>query len=142
MVSVNVNGVSIKGVLSVQTGASSLGPVNETFSNITGATGVVTHNCAGNQIFNHSSIAANFTVNLTSLTIAISQATVITLILNQGVTAYVPNALQIAGVAQTIRWQGTSVPSGNAGKLDAVAFTILCTASSTYVVTGQLVSYG
>jgi hypothetical protein len=93
-------------------------------------------------VFNHSTIAANFTVNLTSLTVAVGQATVVTLMLNQGASAYIPNALQIAGVAQTIKWQGGNLPVPSANKLDAVAFTILRTAASTYIVTGQLVSYG
>jgi hypothetical protein len=62
--------------------------------------------------------------------------------LNQGATAYIPSALQIGGVAQTIKWQGGSAPTGNANKLDAVAFTIFRTAASAYTITGQLVSYG
>jgi hypothetical protein len=102
----------------------------------------VFHDCFVSQIFNHSSIAANFTVNLANMTVAVGRATVVTLMLNQGATAYIPNALQIGGVAQTIRWQGGIIPTGNANKLDAVAFTIFRTAASTYVVTGQLVSYG
>ena len=133
--------VSITGGLSVS-GASSFGPVNETFTSLTGATGVVVHNVATSHVFNHTSIAASFTVNLTGLTTAIGQATVITLMLNQGATAFISNALQIGGVAQTIKWQGGTAPLGNANKLDAVAFTIFRTAASTYVVTGQLVSYG
>ena len=123
-------------------GPATFGPVNEAFYPITGATGVVTHGCSTGQIFNHTSIAANFTVNLTNLSVATGLATVVTLMLNQGATAYIPNALQIGGVAQTIKWQGGSAPTGNANKLDAVAFTIFRTAASTYVVTGQLVSYG
>jgi hypothetical protein len=87
-------------------------------------------------------MAANFTVNLTNLSTTVGSATVVTLMLNQGATAYISNALQIGGVAQTVKWQGGTVPTGNANKLDAVAFTIFCTAASTYVVTGQLVSYG
>jgi hypothetical protein len=57
-------------------------------------------------------------------------------------TAYMPTVLTIAGAAQTIRWQGGVVPTGNANRLDVVAFTILRTGASTYVVTGQMVSYG
>jgi hypothetical protein len=138
----STNGLSVLlGGISMA-GAANFGPVNEVFTTLTGATGVVVHSCFSTQIFSHSSIAANFTVNLTNLSLQTSYATVITLMLNQGATAYIPSALQIGGVAQTIRWQGTTAPTGNANKLDAVAFTILRTGASTYVVTGQLVSYG
>jgi hypothetical protein len=62
-------------------------------------------------------------------------------VISQGGTAYIPNALQIAGVAQTINWQGGSAPSGNANKKDIVSFSILNSAG-TYIVLGQLVSFG
>jgi hypothetical protein len=124
-------------------GTAQFGPVTEAFSTITGATGVVVHGCLARQIFNHTSIAANFTVNLTDFSLTTGYATVVTLMLNQGATAYIPNALRIEGTAQTIKWQGgPTAPGGNANKLDAVAFTIFRTGASTYVVTGQLVTYG
>jgi len=61
--------------------------------------------------------------------------------ITQGVTPYVPTALQIGGSAQTINWQGGSVPTGNASKKDAIAFTIFYT-GSVYNVFGQLVTFG
>jgi len=106
------------------------------------ATGVVTHDCATNKVFVHSSISANFTANLTNLNLAAGTATNITLVLNQDATAYICNALQIGGVAQTINWQGSSsAPTGNSSKKDVMSFSILNVAG-TYTILGQLVSFG
>lgn len=115
--------------------------VKEAFNTKTGATGTVIHDCSTGHIFYHSSIAANFTANLTNLNLDTNYATTVTLVLIQGATAYIPNALQIGGVSQTINWQGGSAPAGNANKNDVVAFSILNNAG-TYKVLGQLVSFG
>ena len=114
---------------------------NEAFSTINAATGVVAHNYSNGAVFNHTNIAANFTANITNLVLASGYGTSITLILNQGAAAYIPNALQIGGVAQTINWQGGSAPSGNINKKDIVSFSIINN-SGTYTVLGQLVSFG
>lgn len=115
--------------------------VSETFTTLNAATGVVTHNCSLGHIFNHTNLAANFTVNLTNLALDAGSATTVTLILNQGGTARIPNALQIAGAAQTINWQGGSTPPGNANKKDIVSFSVLNNGGA-YTVFGQLVSFG
>lgn len=117
------------------------GKVEEAFTGLTGATGTVVHNCAANHIFSHTSIANNFTANFTNLSLESERATTVTLILVQGGTAYIPNAVEIAGTAQTILWQGSSPPSGNINKTDIVAFSILNN-NGTYTVFGQLTSFG
>lgn len=120
----------------------SVGKVEETFSSITGANGAVTHDCTSNHIFNHSSVANNFTANFTNLNLANNKATALTLVINQGATAYVANAVQVGGASQTVNWQGnTSPPTGNANKKDIMTFSIL-NSSGTYTVFGQLTSFG
>ena len=114
--------------------------VRERYSSLTGATGVVAHDCDNGHIFYHTSISANFTANFTNLSLSDNYSTNLTLILNQGVTARIPSALQIAGSAQTINWQGGSEPSGTSNGIDAVSFTILRD-SSSYIVLGQLVDF-
>jgi hypothetical protein len=114
--------------------------VNEKFSSLTGATGVVTHDCDNGHIFYHTSISANFTANFTNLGLSSNYSTNLTLLLNQGVTAYIPSAVQIAGSAQTINWQGGSAPTGTANGIDAVSFTILRD-SGSYIVLGQMVDF-
>ena len=114
--------------------------VSEKFSSLTGATGVVTHDCDNGHIFYHSSISADFTANFTNLGLSTNYGTTLTLVLAQGATAYIPSALQIAGSAQTINWQGGSAPAGTVNGVDAVSFTIL-RVSGNYVVLGQLVDF-
>ncbi len=123
------------------TGTTTVKGINEAFVLKTGATGVIAHDYSAGTIFSHSSIVANFTVNLTNLTLPTLNTTNITLVLTQGVTAYIPSALQIAGAAQSIKWQGGSAPTGNANKTDLVSFSILNNAGN-YTVLGQLVTFG
>ena len=114
----------------------------ETVQEITTASGIVTHDCSKGQIFNHTDIFANFTANLTNITLNNGYASNITLVLNQGDPAYVPNAVQIDGATQTVYWQGNSIaPEGTVGKKDVVSFSILNT-NGSYLIFGQLVSFG
>ena len=114
--------------------------VSEKFSSLTGATGVVAHDCDNGHIFYHTSISADFTANFTNLGLSTNYSTNLTLILNQGATARIPSAVQINGSAQTINWQGGSAPSGTSNGIDAVSFTIL-RVSGSYIVLGQLVDF-
>lgn len=123
------------------TGITKAEQIHEIFTTKTSATGTVTHDCSTGQVFSHSSISANFTANFTNLNLDSGYATTITLVLNQGGTAYIPNAVQIGGVGQTINWQGGSAPTGNANKKDVASFSIL-NSSGTYTVLGQLTTFG
>lgn len=114
--------------------------VSEKFSSLTGATGVVTHDCDNGHIFYHTSISADFTANFTNLVLNTNYGTTLTLILDQGATARIPTAVQIGGSAQNINWQGGLVPTGTNNGVDAVSFTIL-RVSGNYVVLGQLVNF-
>jgi hypothetical protein len=59
----------------------------------------------------------------------------------QGATGYGPNALQIGGVAQTINWQGGSLPAApTANGVDVMTFSILNN-SETYTVLGQVTGF-
>jgi hypothetical protein len=128
------NNVNVNGVIGIK-------GLNEAFTTKTAATGVVVHNYSTGSIFEHSSISSNFTINITNLTLPSGNVGNVTVILNQGTTPYIPNAIQIAGVAQTINWQGGTPPTGNADKKDIVTFTILNN-SGTYTVFGNLATYG
>lgn len=134
-------GLAVTGNVSA-TGITKTEQVHEVFTTKTSATGTVTHDCSTGQVFSHSSISANFTANFTNLNLDSGYATTVTLVLNQGATAYVANAVQIGGVSQTVSWQGSSsAPSGNASKKDVMSFSIL-NSSGTYTVLGQLTSFG
>jgi hypothetical protein len=116
--------------------------VIETTNALSSATGTVTHNCALGHIFVHSSVSANFTPNFTNVTIPVNSAAAFTLVINQGATAYVANAVQIGGVAQTVNWLGsTTAPAGNANKKDVISFSVVNN-NGTWITLGQLTSFG
>lgn len=115
--------------------------IGDKFNTKTGATGAVTHDFSTGSVFYHSSISANFTTNVTSLPSAIGSAVVVTLILNQGTTAYYSNALQIEGGAQTIRWQGGVTPAVTANVVNTQVFIIFKTGASSYLVLSQIGMY-
>ena len=86
-------------------------------------------------------LSANFTANFTNVPTTNDRTVAVVLVLSQGATAYLPTAVQIAGVAQTIRWQGAVLPSGTASRVDVVGFTLIRT-GSVWTVIGSLTTYG
>ena len=117
------------------------GGIHEIYSGSSNPTGVFVHDCDNGHLFYHDSLSTNFTANFTNLNLNQSHATTLTLVLSQSATAYIPNAVQIGGAAQTIDWQGNSAPSGTSNGKDVVSFTIVNVAGS-YIVLGQLVDFG
>jgi hypothetical protein len=71
--------------------------------------------------------AANFTINVTNLPTTDNRVTVVSVFVIQGATGYIPNALQIGGSAQTIKWPGGVAPTATsgAGKVDVFTFTLI-----------------
>ena len=114
--------------------------VEEAFDTLTGSTGTVTHDCNNGHIFYHTTPSANWTANFTNLGLTAEYATTLTVVINQGATAYIPTAVQIGGVAQTLNWQGGIQPTGTDNGIDVVSFSIL-NDGGTYVVLGQLVDF-
>jgi len=112
----------------------------EAFATLTGATGTVVHDCDNGHIFYHTGAAADWTANFTNLGLTAEHATTLSIVISQGATAYIPSAVEIGGVAQTLLWQGGSQPTGTADGTDVVAFSIL-NDGGTYVVMGQLVGF-
>jgi hypothetical protein len=113
----------------------------EVLSSLTGATGVVEHDLSNNAIFDHTSISANFTANFTNVPATADRAINAVLVLHQGATPYVPNAVQIDGAAQTINWLESLAPSGTASGLDVITFTLL-RVGTTWTVLGGYANYG
>jgi hypothetical protein len=114
--------------------------VHEQFQAKVDAIGVVTHDCSSGHIFYHTSPDANWTANFTNLNLSATYATSITLIIVQGATGYYPSAVQIAGSAQTINWQGNVNPTVSTSRTDVVTFSIINN-SGTYTVLGQLTGF-
>ena len=108
---------------------------------ITGATGVVTHDTSTGTTFYHTSIAANFTANFTNVPTTNNRTISVALILVQGSTPYYPNAIQINGTAQTIKWANATAPTPTASRVELVTFSLIYM-SSTWTVIGQLGTFG
>jgi len=104
------------------------------------ATGVVVHDISVGTSFYHTTPSANFTANFTNVPTTNDRVLVVALVVVQGSTAYVPNAVQIDGAAQTIKWLAGAAPTGNASKTDIISFSLVRTGSA-WVVFGQYSDY-
>lgn len=131
---VGVSGGSVTGLLTTQ-------KTDEVINTKTNATGVVTHDFTSGSIWYHSNISANFTPNFTNVPTTDNRSIVNTLVLSQGATPYIPTALQINGVAQTIKWLGSTVPTAEAQTVNIVSFVMIRT-NNTWTVLGSLSLYG
>jgi hypothetical protein len=85
----------------------------------------------------HSSITTNYTANFTNIPTTDNRATTLTIVINQGATAYIPTVVQIAGSSQTIKWAGGTA-SGTANQVDIVGFTFIRSGGSWAQVLGQI----
>ena len=97
----------------------------QSLNTITGATGEVDHNCSNSHIFYHSNIAGNFTPNLTQLDLSNNEITNISIILDQGGTAYLPDTYKVNSTASSLYWEGSAMPTGSANKVDTVDLKVL-----------------
>ena len=123
------------------TGTTTIQQVTEALTVKTLASGIVDHDFRTGSIFYHSGMTSSFTANITNVPTTANKAIVITLILNQGLTAYIPSALSIDSSSQTIKWQDNTIPTGNASKIDIVSFSLI-RRSGTWEVLGGLSTYG
>lgn len=114
---------------------------SEISSTLTGATSIVDHSLNISSVWNHTSISANFTANFSNVPTTNNRITSVALILNQGATPYIPNAVQVNGSATSIEWEDGSAPTGNASKKDVVVFTIT-RIGGAFAVLGSLTTYG
>jgi len=103
------------------------------------AGGTVVHDCSAGYIFYHITPQANWTVNLTNLSLANGYATAITIVIEQGGTGYYPSAVQIDGNGVPHVWQGNTTPTPSNGRIDVVTFSIIN--DGLYTVLGQLTGF-
>ena len=119
---------------------TTLQQTTEVLNTKTGATGTVVHDISTGSIWYHSSLSANFTANFTNVPTTNNRSITVALILDQGATARIPNAVQVDGAAQTIQWSGGSIPVGTNNYTDIVNFTLI-RVSSAWTVLGTLSTY-
>lgn len=110
------------------TGLTTLGEITEILTTGTISANVFTANASsGNVFYITTAPAANFTINITNLPTTDNRVFSFTFFVIQGATGYIPNALQIGGAAQTIKWSGGTAPTATsgAGKVDVFNFTVI-----------------
>lgn len=117
------------------------GQLVEAIRTKSGAGLTVVHDFRTSSTWYHNLISQNFTPNFTNVPSDNERVIQCKLILNQGATPYIPNAIQVNSNSQTINWLGSSAPSGTANKKDVVTFTLIRTGSA-WVVLGKLETYG
>ena len=116
----------------------------------TAATGTINYDITTQSVLYYTTNAnANWTVNFrassgTSLNTLMStgQSMTVAFLVTQGSTAYYNSAIQIDGSSVTPKWQNGTTPSaGNASSIDIYSYTIIKTASATYIVLASLTKF-
>lgn len=107
----------------------------------TGATGTVVHDVSQAATFYHSGMTSNFVASFSNVSTTDARITVVSLILSQGATAYVPNAnVIINSNSQTIKWYGNASPLGTTNGTDVISFTFI-KANNNFTAFGQFSSF-
>jgi hypothetical protein len=107
------------------TGTTTLAEHSEAVGIKTGATGTVVHDYTESNQWLHTSISANFTVNLTNVPTTDDQLYTIVLYLSQGATGRLATAFQIDGVTQTLLYSGNALPTAGTNSFDTQTFTLI-----------------
>lgn len=115
---------------------------SSTLNSIVGATGTVVHDVGSlGTSYYYSSVISNFTANFTNVSLTNNQSTTINLSIDQDIIAYIPNAVQINGIPQTVNWLNNIVPIGTPNTLDIFSFTLI-RISGSWIVVGNSTSGG
>jgi hypothetical protein len=136
-----VNGLDSKVVGPVDTTTVTTERLIEKTNEISGATGIVDHDCTNAQIFIHTGIVGNFNVNLTNFELNVGESTTVTTVLVQGAVGYTINGFRLNGDVISLRWIDAAQPTGTADRRDIIKFDILRRAEG-YTVYGKLKSFG
>lgn len=107
------------------------------YSPLVGAT--VGHDLGTSSVYYYTPVQ-DFTANFLSAPTTNDRTISVALILAQGATAYMPTAVQIDNVGQTLLWQGGIAPARTANGIDIVSFTLI-RRSDAWTVIGSATSY-
>lgn len=109
-------------------------------ANKTSATGTVTHDFSESNNWLHTSISANFTANFTNVPTTGDRMYTFILYLQQGGTGYLATQVQINGVAQTILWSGSMIPTPGTSSFDVQTFTVIRSGGSWQIFSSLTVN--
>jgi hypothetical protein len=122
------------------TGLVKLQQSSELIATKSNASSTVEHNFSESSIWYHTSISSNFTPNFTNVPTDTNWNNIVTLVLSQGATPYIPSSIQINGSSQTVKWLNGEVPIGNSNSIDVISFSLM-RVSSGWIVLGSLTRF-
>lgn len=126
--------ISTTGLISMQQSTESVAtPSGSTYNFNNGAVFYTTSATAG----------ANFTPNFTNMPTTDNKVTLVSIIINQDTTPYLPTAtanIQIDGANYAVKWSGGTAPTSRASAIQTFTFSLLRT-GATWYVTGSSGSY-
>ena len=123
-------------------GLTAIAGMSEALNVKTGAFGTTTYDFVTGAIWYHTGVTGNITAALVNVPITEGRALGITLLIQQGASPFIVNALTINNSdIGSIRWAYGQTPTGFANKLDMISFTLV-RLNSAWVVTGSLTSFG
>jgi len=81
---------------------------------------------------------ANFTVNVTNVPTENNKSFILSILVVQGTTGYIPDAIEVDSVSQSIRWPNNTAPTptSSVGKIDSFVFTFI-RLSNSWIVLGN-----
>ncbi len=88
----------------------------------------------------HATASTNYTANFINLPTTNNRTLSVSILIEQGVTAYIPTVVKIAGVTQSLKWAGGS-QSGTPNSLDLVTFTFIRINNSWVNIIGQIAPF-
>lgn len=86
--------------------------------------------------------SASWSIDVNSVPTTTNRATVVTFIITQGATGYLPTDFKIGGVSQTVKWINSVAPTASNSKTDVLAYTMVRSSGGSWTVLGQAASYG
>ena len=92
-------------------------------------------------IFYLTGMTGNGVWNITNVPTTAQKATTFTFVLEQGATPYSASGYQLNSSNVTVKWLGSTTPTGSANKTDVIGLTAL-RSGSTWNVVGVLSSFG
>jgi uncharacterized membrane protein YgcG len=133
----SLSSLTVSGTSSLN-GLTVLQGVTEVINSTPGATAsTVVYDFSTGANWYHSSANTNYTANFTNIPTTDNRVTTVTIVINQGATAYIPTAVQIGGTPSTIKWAGGTA-SGTTNQVDIVGFTFIRSGGSWAQVLGQI----
>ena len=100
--------------------------INSTPSGATAS--IVTYDFSGGDIWYHGTASQNFTANFINIPTTNFRKITTTVVIAQGVTAYIPTTVKINGTASNVKWLGGTA-SGSSNKVDIIEFNFIYTNS-------------